>query len=81
MDTLAQEVVSLKQGGGGGGGGSGGGADAKELEELRSVRKEQGWWTENKGAKSFRFCFFICLCSCQNQAIGERGGRFEQGTS
>ncbi len=37
--------------------------------------------TENKGAKSFRFCFFIFLCSCQNQAIGERGGRFEQGTS
>lgn len=39
LDSLAQEVVALKQGGGGGGGG---GADAKELEELRSVRKEQG---------------------------------------
>jgi hypothetical protein len=34
---VAQEVVALK-----GGGGGGGGADVKELEDLRSVRKEQG---------------------------------------
>jgi hypothetical protein len=52
LDSLAQEVVALKQGGGGGGGG-GGGADAKELEELRSVRKEQG-----RSNGSWLFSFF-----------------------